>query len=752
MSPAETMVTSKTVDLTNCDREQIQYSGAIQPHGALLVLQEPELLILQASLNTAELLGIRAAELVKGSLRNLFFEAQIEAMRRTLEREPLAGAPMHVARAEFSGREFDVLAHRNDGVLILELEARSQNLKVAVPDLYSSLHVAIAKLEATTSLQAFLDLAAAQIRAFTGFDRVMIYKFMEDDSGWVRAESLTEGLEPYLGLHYPPSDIPAPARRLFSLTWVRHQPDIAYTPVPIFPETNPVTGGPLDMSYAHLRSVSVMYVDYLRNMGTTSSMVLTLLKGGKLWGLVACHHHSGPRHVPYETRVACEFVAHMVSLMMSAKEDIEHYDYRVKLKFTQAMMLENIARRSDFVSGFIRDSPNLLDFVRADGAATAVNGEITPMGRTPPPGEIEQIVKWLPSVMSGHVFATDCLAAHLPEAAAFKHLCAGLMALRFSDTKDDFLLWFRPEILLTVNWAGDPNKPVDISGDGRLHPRTSFALWKETVRLKSSPWSEVEVDAVQALRAALLELILRRAEEMGRLYADLERSHAELDSFAYVASHDLKEPLRGIANYAEMLQEDYAGKLDPEGDAKLATLSRLTRRMDEMLDALLEFSQVGRAEFAASDVDLNVALSEALDLLHLRIRSHTVSIRVPRPLPVVKGDRIRLVQVFMNLISNAIKYNDKAAKEVEIGFEESPSGGQSVICVRDNGIGIPEKDHQLIFRIFRRLHARDEFGGGSGAGLTITAKIIERIGGRIWLKSIPGQGTTFYFTVGQASA
>jgi light-regulated signal transduction histidine kinase (bacteriophytochrome) len=750
MSTSGVMVTSKTVDLTNCDREQIQFAGAIQPHGALLVMEEPELRILQASRNALDLLGIPAETLVGGNLRSLFSEEQAAALRGHLVRQNLEGPPVHITRTELFDRSFDVFAHRRDHLLILELEERRQDAGFSLFDLYSGLSGTISKLEATTSLQSLLDLAAQEIRFFSGFDRVMIYKFMEDKSGWVRSEALSEGFEPYLGLHYPSSDIPEPARRLFSLTWVRHQPDIGYTPVPIFPENNPLTGGPLDLSYSLLRSVSIMYVDYLKNMGTRSSLVMTLLKDGNLWGLAACHHHAGPKHVPYEVRVACEFLAHMISLLMSAKEDLENYQYRMKLKSTQLLMLENISRRADFISGFIEDSPNLMDFVKAEGAATIVNGQITALGQAPSSSEIEQIVQWLSSAMSEHVFATNCLSAHLPQAAFFKGFCAGLLALRFSDTKNDFILWFRPELIQTVNWAGDPHKPVDLSSDGqRLLPRTSFALWKETVRLKSSPWAQVELDAAKELRAALLELVLRRAEELGRLYVDLERSHAELDSFAYVASHDLKEPLRGIRNYAEMLGEDYADKLDQGGKDKLATLSRLSTRMTELLDSLLEYSRLGRTEFSNTDVDLNRVVSQALDLLQSRMQSGDVSVRIPRPLPMVKGDRVHLVEVFMNLISNAIKYNDKTAKEIEIGFEPSPLCGQTVLYVRDNGIGIHQEHHQQIFEIFRRLHATAEFGGGSGAGLTIVRKIIERIGGHIWLKSIVGQGTTFYFTLGK---
>ena len=749
MSASETMVTSKTVDLTNCDLEQIQYAGAIQPHGALLVVEEPELRILQASRNTEELLGVPATTLVGRHLHTVFSETQLADMREHLLRHTLAGPPVHVARIALFDRSFDMFAHRVDRVLILELEQR-WDVDMSLFDIYSRLHTAISKLGATTSLQSFFDLAAQEIRQFSGFDRVMIYKFMEDQSGWVRSEALKEGLESYLGLHYPASDIPEPSRRLFSLTWLRHQPDIAYTAVPLVPENNPLTSAPLDLSYSLLRSVSIMYVDYLKNMGTRSSMVMTLLKEGKLWGLVACHHHDGPRHVPYEVRAACEFLAHSISLLMSAKEDIENYQYRINLKSTQLLMVANVSRRADFITGFIEDSPNLLEFVKAEGAATIVNGETAALGHSPTEPEIRKIVRWLSTAMRGNVFATDCLSAHLPEAVSFKTVCSGLLALRFSDLKDDFILWFRPEIIQTVHWAGDPNKPAGLSNDGtRLMPRGSFALWKETVQLKSCPWAQVELEAARELRVSLLELVLRRADELGRLYTDLRRSHAELDSFAYVASHDLKEPLRGIYNYAEILNEDYADKFDPAGKHKLATLSRLSRRMSELLDSLLEYSRMGRTEFSNTDCDLNTIASEAMDLLQFSIQAKHVAIRIPRPLPMVKGDRMRLVEVFMNLISNAIKYNDKPVREIEIGFEILGQDAQPVLYVRDNGIGIREEHHKQIFQIFRRLHATDEFGGGSGAGLTIVAKIIERSGGNIWLNSTVGEGTTFHFTLGK---
>jgi signal transduction histidine kinase len=256
-----------------------------------------------------------------------------------------------------------------------------------------------------------------------------------------------------------------------------------------------------------------------------------------------------------------------------------------------------------------------------------------------------------------------------------------------------------------------------------------------------------------ALQQAKENLELRvedRTRELARRNEELHQSNKELDDFAYIASHDLKEPLRGIHNFSNFLLEDYADKLDGEGRSKLETLMRLTKRMETLIDSLLQFSRLGRVDLAMDRVDLNQIVAEVLDSLAITLQEEKVQIRVPRPLPKVRADRARVGEIFANLVVNAVKYNDKTQKWIEIGTTQngsSPGAGPTVFYVRDNGIGIPEKHFDAVFRIFKRLHGREKFGGGTGAGLTIVKKIIERHHGRIWLESSPGEGTTFYFTL-----
>ena len=313
-------VTAKNVDFSNCDRELVQFPGAIQPHGVLLVVSEPDYLILQASANCGDLLGVEPEALLGRPIADVLGTKDSEFFERIASLS-LDNTPVHVSREFFKGSAsgVNVFAHRCDGVLIIEVDFIAEELGTNGGNLYSDVRETIARLQATSGLQEFFDLAVARTRSFSGYDRVMAYKFAEDGSGHVIAEAKRDDLEPYLGLHYPATDIPAPARRMFSLSWLRHLPDVDYDPVPMVPENHPETGRPIDMSYALLRSVSVMYTDYLRNMGVRSTMVMPLMKDGMLWGLISAMHHSGPRHIPYEARMAAEFLAHMLSLLMAAK-------------------------------------------------------------------------------------------------------------------------------------------------------------------------------------------------------------------------------------------------------------------------------------------------------------------------------------------------------------------------------------------------------------------------------------------------
>ena len=748
------------VDLTNCDREPIHIPGRIQPHGVLLALSEPDLVVVQASVNAESMLGIRAEELLGFGLEGLVEPCQWPALRESLlsdaQAEERAPVRLMTGRGD-RRRAFDAIAHRGGGVLVLELENPRPGDAGPPPDWSRSMSRAMARLQEAEGLVDFLHVAAREMRELVGFDRVTAYRFDEMWNGSVVAEDRRPDLEPLLGLHFPSTDIPVQARHLYVVSPFRQIVDVGYAPVPLVPERNPATGEPLDLTFAGLRSVSPIHVQYLKNMGATASLSVSLMRDGRLWGLLSCLHYGGPRYTPPDVRAACEFLGVLVSVQLAIKEGNEDLGYKARLQEIREGLMRRMSESSSLIEG-LAGGPDLLDLTASQGAAIVFDGECTLVGATPAEDQVKRLVQWLKVHAEGEVFYTDNLPRLVAEAVDYKDAASGLISIATSKAQGHYVLWFRPEVIQSIDWGGDPNKPVgSASGGEPLTPRTSFELWKEVVRLKSLPWKDCEVDAARGLRDAIIAVVVRRAEELTRLNAELERSNTDLDAFAYIASHDLKEPLRGIHNYASFLLEDYAEQLDGDGTAKLETLVRLSRRMEDLIDSLLRYSRVGREGLSVVPVDLHELVAEVMDSLSSRLDGAAVEIRIPRRLPVVRCDRVGFGEVFANLIANAVKYNDKSPAVIEVGYEEpvAPAGEAEeaggaravVLYVRDNGIGIPEKHFHSIFRLFKRLHGRDMFGGGTGAGLTIARKIVERHGGTIWVESTPGDGSTFYFTL-----
>lgn len=737
------------VDLTNCEKEQIHIPGAIQPHGVLLALKEPELTILQISNNTFHFFGIDPQELLNQPLSRLLDEEQVKFLKDGCSQEDLQFVnPIEfIIKIDDKITHFDGIIHRSHEVLILELEPTFSEKNNAFFQFYHLVKQSIFKIQGASTLKELSQVLVKEVRKISGFDRVMLYRFDENWHGQVIAEEKPEYLTAYLGLHYPASDIPKQVRDLYIQNWLRLIPDINYHHTAIVPVNNPLTDQPLDLSGSILRSVSPLHIEYLRNMGVTASMSISIIKDKKLWGLIACHHQK-PKYIPYEIRNACEFLGQITSLELATKEVSEDVEYKMELKSVQTKLVEYMSAEKNFIDALIDRDPNLLNLVNAQGAAIYFHGEYFSVGNTPEKQDVQNLLEWLSQNIHEQILYTDSLPKIYPEAEKFRDVGSGLMALSISQSQQNYVLWFRPEVVRTVDWGGNPNKPVEVTENGsvRLSPRKSFALWKETVRSQSLPWKLCEVSAALELKSAIIGVVLRKADELAQLNIQLERSNKELDAFAYIASHDLKEPLRGIHNYSNFLIEDYSETLNAEGKAKLNTLIRLTQRMEDLIDSLLHFSRLGRVDLSIQYTDLNSVINRILDLLSARIEETGVDIRIPRPLPTVYCDHVQVGEVFNNLIANAIKYNDKAEKWIEIGYVDHPSL-PTAFYVRDNGIGIREKHFEAIFRIFKRLHGPSKYGGGTGAGLTIAKKIVERHSGTIWVESTYGVGTTFYFTL-----
>jgi light-regulated signal transduction histidine kinase (bacteriophytochrome) len=762
------------VSLSSCDAEPVQTPGCIQAHGALLVLRPLDLVILQASENSAALLGWPPEDLLGKSIGVVIGEAGAATLRQSLASGATDANPLRLFTQPgiAGGPALDVSMHTLEGLALVEFEPTSPGDDAQAQHGYSLVKKAVGRLRHASSLHHFCTIAVQEIRELTGLDRVMVYKFHADGHGEVYAESGRADLAPWLGLHYPAEDIPMPAREVFKRVWIRPTPDVNGALAEMVPLVNPQSGRPLTMTHCALRGASVMYTEYLQNMGVTAGLTMALRRGGELWGLIACHHYSGVARLPFEVRAACELLAQVVSLQHQAIENQEYLAYRLSREAVHQQLIVQASEEGG-LSAMTEGAPTVLDAIRADGAALYHHKRWWCAGQTPPVAALDALAQWLTAraeIGDGirPVFVTDRLAAEYPPAARFVDIASGLLALPLTASRDALLLWFRTQTMQTVMWAGDPDQDIAVVGPHgrRLTPRRSFELFAESVAGRSLPWQAVDVDLALRFRVLVKELVVSRVERLAELNNDLERSNEELDAFAYVASHDLKEPLRGIYKHAHQMLEELALPPGSESRKRLDRVMLLTQRMDALLDSLLHFAHVGRMTLEKDKVDLNSVVAEAMEMVDARRLERACEIIVADALPTVVCDRVRVREIFVNLLSNALKYNDKPVCRIEIGCKRPSAGsaiadrpddtvgaaGLPVFYVRDNGIGIAPHHLDQIFGMFRRLHGRAEFGGGTGAGLTIVKKLVERHGGHVWVRSTLGQGTTFFLTLAADTA
>jgi light-regulated signal transduction histidine kinase (bacteriophytochrome) len=741
------------LDLTQCDREPIHLLGGIQPRGVLLAFREPDLAVAVVSANAEALLGASPQALLGQPITSVLDEATLRRVR--------VGTVAGPVRVAAGGRACSALLHESDGLTVLELEPLTDEDAHAEEDALAAVHRLVSPLSRARGTSALLQSAADAVRALIGFDRVMVYRFHADWHGEVLAESRGEDVDSFMGMHFPASDIPVQARALYTRNPLRLISDAGARPVALVPPSLPDSGRPLDLSGAALRSVSEVHLEYLRNMGVGASFSVSLLKDGALWGLIACHHPS-PRHVSAARRQACEVLARLLSLQLSAEERGAGAAARARRADLQGRLVTRLGEGPSLSVALDAHHDLLLELTGATGVALLLGDALdaeageAPLlfGKTPGASEVRALAEWLATGSGmGATFHTERLGARgSPEAT-------GLLAVRLDPEAPRFVLWFRPELARTVTWAGNPHKPARPEpGHARLHPRGSFDAWREEVRGASAPWTPEDVEAAESFRGVLAGVVLRHAAELSRLSRALARSNTELEAFSGTVGHDLKEPLRGIQQYTSFFLEDHGDSLDPESREQLQSVTWLARRTQGMLEDLFDYSRLGRLELAWGEADMQEVVEEVLATLSARLEEGRVEVRLPRRLPRVACDAVRMRQVWANLVSNAAKYQAAEPHWVELGFlgpgEPRPgaadrSGAPYVFFVRDPGIGIPPQFHEAIFEMFRRLHPAQAFGGGSGAGLAIARRLVRLHGGDLWVDSAPGQGSTFYFTLGR---
>lgn len=741
---------SAAVNLSNCDREQIHIPSSIQPHGVLLVLDAESLSVIQVSENTGRWLGMQGDAVLCRSLSEIVGPRSGRLLCSDIAKTQIRNRPqlLRTVSIDRDGveQQFHAIIHRTEDYFIMELEAVAvpHSIDDAPTDIHALVDIFTLKAEDAKTIAELSQTTAHSIRQLTGFDRVLVYQFDEDWHGIVVGEDGNGELPSLLHHRFPASDIPLQARELYRINRLRIIPDAAYTPVGLTPLVNPLTGRPLDMTFSTLRSVSPIHLQYMKNMATASSMSVSILQGGNLWGLISCHNHR-PLHIPFPTRGTCDLFARAFSLRLSALERTQEFERGVEVKSIFTKLFAVMADSNNFATALSNHGEELLAFVGASGAAVATDRGYLLVGKTPTEREVQEMAEWLFKTNSREVYETDCLSSSYPPAECYTATASGLLAIAVSKIHAGYVMWFRPEVIHTIQWGGHPKKNIEyVEGEFKIHPRQSFETWKETVQGRSLLWTKNEIEGATDLRNAIVGIVLRRAEEIAELNYELTRSNRELEAFSYSVSHDLRAPLRHIVGYAEILRESISDKLSPKDQRFINTIIESSEYAGKLVEKLLEFSRLGRAELQFNTVDLNALVADVQGEIMHETAGRKIVWKIGK-LPVVRVDLMMLRMAVRDLIANAVKYS-RQRDEAVIEIESYGDDREIVVSIKDNGVGFDMQYADKLFGVFQRLHRWEDFEG-TGIGLANVQRVMERHGGRAWADGQEGKGATFSFAL-----
>lgn len=716
------------IDGSNCAREAIHLPGSIQPYGALLVLGEQVLgemtegwRVLQVSENVGGFLGGEASAWLGQPL-----EAVVgpEVAQELLAALP-AGTP---DRLQFrqdvtaGAGTLTLTAHRAGERLIAELEHPQQ-----VPGLGNHLRNAVFALETAPGLQGLLEVAVKAARDLSGFDRVMLYRFLEDDSGEVVAESRREDLQPFLHHRFPESDIPAQARALYVRHLLRLTADVYAAPALLTPRVDPQTGQPTQLGGAVLRATSPMHIQYLKNMGVASSLSVSIVVDGRLWGLISCHHTSA--HItPPVVRDALEELGRLLNVQVQLKSQADIAAYRAQLAAGHQQVINAAARTLTPLATLSDPALGLRELLGASGLALYLEGQWRTLGQVPEEA-LTQLLEALRQQSGQTTFATDHLSGLLPEAAQWPQLASGLLAVSIGKGWQEAALWFRPEEKLTTIWGGAT--PEEAKSE--LGPRQSFDSYAQQMRGHSRAWQPGEVAEAALIAQSLSATLGERLQTLRKLNEGLQRSNEEWRKFAFVIAHDMHEPVRLVGQFMELFSLRQGQQTDAQTQKLMRFLVDETARIGSLMGDLYTYTELlSYPELKRQTVSLTWLLQASLQELGALAEQKELVYQPPQDINL-SADPVKLQLALTQLLRNALSFG---RPPVHIRVEAQQDAAQTTIFIQDDGPGIAPEYRERVFELFQRLGPQGS-GGGNGVGLALARKVAQLHGGT--LRIVDGQ-------------
>ena len=737
-------MSSYQVDLTNCDKEPIHIPGKIQSHGFLVAVDSVNYTITYISENIRAFINEEPKNYLDQNIGKLESKLKISVLQLSLGQVLKLGNNNQYFEAtnpfylELDKKPYNLIVSVSGDNYILEFETVESDLNF---DIQKTIGRSVSEILSGKNILSLLQNAAQEIKNIILYDRIMIYRFGEDDHGEVVAEVKNNDLEPFLGLHYPASDIPKQARELYKINLTRIIADVNSESSAII--THQTEGAPLDLTYSALRAVSPIHIQYLKNMGVCSSFSISLIAHGQLWGLIACHNYS-PRFINYKARDASKLIGQILSSALEYRQDEEDIEKAAKLNAAAVELAGYIEKDNYITDALTRHDTTVQDITTASGAVIVFDNNITTIGTTPSLDHINDIVKWLKVNMQDSVYYTHRFPEIFFQAQAYSNVASGILACMLSKELSEFIIWFKPEQLVSINWAGNPEKPVEDNGNGllQLSPRKSFESWNQIVKNTSERWAGGEISAVIKVREQVMYAINRKANDIRLLNERLNLAYEELDTFSFTISHDLRTPLSSIKSYSELLLTNNKS-IDDSAKKILERIIVGTDKMNFLIKEILNYSRVGRAEMEFSPVNMGKLIHE--------IKNEVISALKPKNLefeigetPDLQGDATMLTQVFTNLINNAVKYSSRSNPS-KVRVEGNINKNEIVYSISDNGVGIDVNYYSRVFELFKRMDNVKDFEG-TGVGLAIVKRIVEKHQARIWFESTLEVGTIFYIS------
>jgi two-component system, chemotaxis family, sensor kinase Cph1 len=502
----------KNYDSALCGSIPLHLVNLIQPHGLLLVLEKQSLRLVQVSENLEQFLGIPVNEILGNPIADYLVPGQFEVLQAKFEAQNSRNKiPFHLTlKGASKDIHFIAQVYQKPEYILLELE---ENVQPVGHDSFMALYQEIKHITSlfkqSRSTQEIAQIVTEEIKRLTGFDRVLAYQFDPNWNGIVIGQSKEEDMDDYMDLRFPASDVPKQARDLYFNTPYRLIPARDYQPVRLLPVINPATHQFTDLSDSRLRSVAPVHLEYLTNLKVQASMSVALIIDEHLWGLISCHNKT-PKNPSFEVRAAMELLCNVVSVQLAAKEREVAIELRSHLRGIHAKLLEQIYTTSNFAEVLASDNGLLQELFNLSGAAVIFEGGVWTTGQVPTSQEIKELLYWLKRNNSDRIFASDTLPAQYVRAKDYKDVASGLLVIPINFEQGEYILGFRPEVLQTISWGGNPDNAIQMEPDGKTyHPRNSFATYQQTVQNTSLPWKQEELEAAELLKAAVLEKIIK---------------------------------------------------------------------------------------------------------------------------------------------------------------------------------------------------------------------------------------------------